>query len=151
MAMVQDNLIRQLGVAYDPGYADGFELADAQTELYAGGMACLNVSTGLVVEASDASGLMVLGCVQMDASDPTDTDTKVAVIRPGIYQYAQSGTTIDRKDIGKPVMVVDALTVTRDATSHNVCAGIVRDVDVDGVWVEQTVLAIASSGYRVGV
>lgn len=59
-------------------------------------------------------------------------------IERGVFQFANSGTTdaLTIADRGRPCFVVDDQTVARTSSNGaRVVAGIVEDVDTDGVWV----------------
>jgi hypothetical protein len=60
-------------------------------------------------------------------------------IRRGVLQFANSASTdlVTRADIGKSAYMVDDQTVAKTSGSNTrSVAGIIRDVDAQGVWVE---------------
>jgi hypothetical protein len=133
------------GYPVDPGYASTFIMADGWTKAYAGTMAMLTTATVKVAEAADTSGNIVLGRVEQTV-DNADTDQYVT-IRPGIFRYVNdSSYPVTRAYIGQPCYVKDGKTVTLTAGStNNISAGLVYDVDADGVWVDQRVAALGAA------
>ena len=120
---------------------DGSELnlgVGASTKVYAGGIACRN-ATGFAVPGSTATTLKALGVFaeQVDNSGGGDGD-KTAQIRKGTFCFDNSTSTdaITSADIGNSCYIVDDQTVAKtDGTGSRSVAGMVADVDSDGVWV----------------
>lgn len=117
----------------------GSNLTQVQTILdaeimYAGGMQAVDYA-GEVQMASDTLGLRVQGVcrAKVDNADDGETTQPPAV---GIYRINNSSTSpVSTRMIGKPCYVEDDNTVA--ATSTNlVVAGLVHDVDDEGVWVD---------------
>lgn len=60
-------------------------------------------------------------------------------VRRGTYQFdsATAGDAITRADIGNPCYIVDDQTVAKtNGSNTRSVAGVIRDVDAKGVWVE---------------
>lgn len=107
---------------------------------YAGGIAAIDY-TGEVQPAADTAGLKVVGRFAKYVSNTPDGQS-VAVER-GIFRFENDTTSpVTRAAIGMPCYVVDDQTVAGKTTNY-VPAGIVVDVDSDGVWVDQTPGAMA--------
>lgn len=111
---------------------------------YAGGLAMLD-SSGNVKPGAAAARCKGVGRFKdsVDNSSGSAGDLN-ADIEVGVFQFANSASTdaITDADIGKPCFIVDDQTVAR--TSNNGArsiAGVVADVDADGVWVDFTVPA----------
>ena len=129
----------QLGTIGVPAFPVPFPIDDAQVILYAGCMAATN-ATGKIVEASNTASIVVRGRVE-ETVDNTATG-KTCVVRPGIYRYANDdGRPCRKTDIGKYAYVLDAATATAEPGSCP--AGVIYDVDDDGVWLDQSVAAQA--------
>lgn len=115
-------------------------LNDAVT--YAGGMLAIDY-TGETQPAADTAGLRVIGCTPLGKDNADDGLTQVPA--RGIFCYANSSTSpVTRAMIGEPCYVEDDQTVA-GKTSAYVPAGLVHDVDTDGVWVDQTPVALANA------
>lgn len=117
------------------GYSDPVA---ASTTIYAGAIVVLD-SSGNAEPASTATGLIVRGVAEETAVNSGSTAGAVSVrSRPGIFRFANSGTTdeIKRTEIGDDCYLVDDQTVAKtSATDTRSVAGKVVDVDSEGVWV----------------
>lgn len=107
-----------------------------ETLIYAGALVAL--ATG-VAHPGAAPGDPLTGVVvgvaeaRADNSDGAAGDIKVKV-RRGVYRFA-NGDAIDLTDIGNNAYVTDDQTV-QAASTDTVPAGVIRDVDDQGVWVD---------------
>lgn len=107
--------------------------------MYAGGMAAMDYARKIQM-ASDTLGLKVLGRVPLKVDNTADGET--SNIEHGIFRYNNSSSyPVTSAMIGKTCYVEDDNTVAGDST-YLVAAGIIYDVDNDGVWVEQTPAAL---------
>lgn len=114
--------------------------AEANAKFYGGCIVVVNASGNAVKGAASQNGLRAAGI----AEDPVDNTggaagaVNVNAMR-GIYRLA-NGTSADllaRADIGATCYVIDDQTVGKtNGSTTRATAGIVRDVDADGVWVE---------------
>ncbi len=133
MALTADrNTKRRDGVLYSDPVA-------AATRLFAGSIVCLDAS-GNAVPGATATTLTARGVAQeqVDNRDGAAGDRRVEV-RRGVFPFANSASTdeITRADIGNSAYIVDDETVAKtDGTSTRSVAGVIRDVDDNGVWVE---------------
>jgi hypothetical protein len=128
--------IRELA-GNDP--VDKFTIYNAEI-MYAGGMVAVD-SAGEVQMASNTAGLRVLGRCPLKVDNTADGET--SAIERGIFRYTNSSSyPIARTAIGTVAYVEDDNIVAGYA-SNLVPAGIVHDVDSDGVWVDMTPLALA--------
>ena len=100
---------------------------EAAGTIYVGALVAVN-GDGKAVVASDASGLKVIGCAQNAAVSGENVTAE-----EGCFAY--DGDDIDNGDIGKTVYVSDDQTVSLSAGTNGVVAGVVYDVDAEGVWV----------------
>ena len=110
----------------------------ASTLIYAGAIAMRNAA-GYIVNGQTATGLVAVGRAEerVDNSAGSNGDVNVAY-RSGIYHFANSsaGDLITFAEIGDLCYVVDDQTVAKtDGTSTRSKAGIIDDVDANGVWV----------------
>lgn len=118
--------IRQFGVA-------------AATKIYAGALVCLNAA-GSAVPGATAAALTAVGRAEqnVDNSGGAAGDLKVDV-RRGVFRFNNSAGAdeIAAEDIGSTAYVVDDETVAlTDGGATRSAAGIIYDVDAQGVWVE---------------
>jgi|TARA_Y100001001_G_scaffold105075_1_gene102787 hypothetical protein len=133
MALTADrNTKRRDGVLYSDPVA-------AATRIFAGSIVCLDAS-GNAVPGSTATTLTARGVAQeqVDNRDGAAGDLRVET-RRGVFPFANSASTdeITRADIGNSAYIVDDETVAKtNGTSTRSVAGVIRDVDDSGVWVE---------------
>lgn len=110
----------------------------ASTKVFAGALLMRNAA-GYVVEGQVATGLVGIGRAeaQVDNSGGSNGDLSVSY-RPGVFRYANSASTdeITIAEIGDVCYAVDDQTVAKtDGSSARSPAGIITDVDANGVWV----------------
>ena len=121
---------------------DGVQFADpvaAATRIFAGSLVCLNAS-GYAVPGTTSTTLKARGVAQeqVDNSAGAAGDLRIET-RRGVFPFANSTSTdeITRADIGATAYIVDDQTVAKtSATNTRSVAGVIRDVDSNGVWVE---------------
>lgn len=110
----------------------------AGAKIYQGALVVLN-ATGFATGGSTAADLTAAGRAleHVDNTGGADGDQQVRVDR-GLFRWGNHDTdTVNRTHIGKPCYVVDDQTVAAtDGAGTRSKAGIVRDVDSAGVWVE---------------
>ena len=121
---------------------DGVQYNDpiaANTVIYAGSLVVLNAA-GDAVPASTATGLVVRGVAQEQVSNnPGVAGAQRIETRRGVFRLGNSASAdeITRAEIGDTCYIVDDQTVAKtDGTGTRSAAGIIRDVDAAGVWVE---------------
>jgi hypothetical protein len=116
-------------------YIAPFTVKDA-AHIYCGVMVAINTSTGEVEPAADAANLVVLGRAAAEVDNAED-GLEIGV-EQGLFRYLNSGSNaLARTDIGSVCYVEDDQTVGSDGGTYDVVAGLVYDVDADGVWVLQ--------------
>ena len=106
------------------------------TTIYAGGMVAVNAN-GNATNAGDVANLKVVGRAEstVDNSSGTNGQLKITVA-VGIFRWANEANVTDA-NIGDICYVVDDQTVSvTNSGSQSIIAGIVTDVDTDGVWVD---------------
>jgi len=107
---------------------------EASTRIWAGALTARN-SSGNAVPASDTAGLVVVGRAEARADNATGSAGDITVrVREGVYCLAGSGITA--ANIGAIAFVADDQTVALSGGTNAIVAGIIRDVDGGGVWVE---------------
>lgn len=121
---------------------DGVQYSDpvaAATVIYAGSLVVLDAS-GNAVPASTATGLIVRGIAQEHVDNGTGAAGDLRVeTRRGVFRLANSAAAdlITRAEIGDTAYIVDDQTVAKtDGTGTRSAAGVIRDVDAAGVWVQ---------------
>lgn len=120
----------------------GFDLSlpvAAATKIFAGSIVCVNTSN-LATKGITSTTLKAAGVAQEQADNSAGaaSDIRVKVAR-GVWLMANSsaGDLIALQDIGSTCYIVDDQTVAKtNGANTRSAAGIVRDVDASGVWVE---------------
>jgi hypothetical protein len=120
------------------GKIDGHPVKGA-TKIFAGALVCLDAA-GWAVPGATAATLKTVGRAEsrFDNSAGANGDV-IANVRRGTFRWGNSaaGDAITRADIGKPAYVVDDQTVAKtDGGGTRSVAGIIRNVDAQGAWVE---------------
>lgn len=133
VALTKDrNTARRDGVQFNDPVA-------ASTRIFAGALVCLNAA-GFAVPASTSATLKARGRAeeQVDNRDGAAGALRIET-RRGVFPFANSAAAdeITRADIGNECFIVDDQTVAKtSATDTRSVAGIIRDLDDAGVWVE---------------
>lgn len=111
----------------------------ASTVIFAGALVALNAA-GNAVPGATATTLTAVGVAQEHADNAAGAIGDVRVeVRRGVFQFANSAAAdeITRAEIGDSAYIVDDQTVAKtNGTSTRSVAGIIRDVDAGGVWIE---------------
>lgn len=109
----------------------------AAVRLYAGRMVGVNAD-GNAVPAGNAAAIAIVGIAQEQIDNRDGTAGAQSVnVRRGTFQLKPAAAGITLAAYGKRVKATDDESVSlvgEDAAA--IVAGIVRDVDADGVWVE---------------
>lgn len=110
----------------------------ASTLIHAGAIVMRNAA-GYLVEGQVATGLVGVGRAEerVDNSAGSNGGASVAY-RPGVYHYANSTAAdeITMAEIGDVCFAVDDQTVAKtNGSASRSPAGVVEDVDAQGVWV----------------
>ncbi len=100
---------------------------EASGPIHAGALVAVNGS-GKAVTASDAANLKVIGCAQHAAAEGENV-----TVEEGCFAFDGSG--ISNADIGRTVYLGDDHTVSLAAGTNGIVAGVVYDVDAEGVWI----------------
>lgn len=121
---------------------DGIQFSDpvaAAAKIFAGSLVCLDAS-GNAVPGTPSATLKARGVAQEQVDNTGGAaGAKRIESRRGLFQFANSASTdqITRAEIGTQCYIVDDQTVAKtSATNTRSVAGVVRDVDDGGVWVE---------------
>lgn len=116
----------------------GFPAA-AGSKGFAGGIVCLNAA-GFATKGATATTLKTVGMAEEGWDNTGGADGALTVrVRRGLFSFANSagGDAITRAAVGTSCYLVDDQTVAlTSGSSTRSVAGIVRDVDAGGVWVE---------------
>lgn len=134
MALSANKDVPELASSFAMGHAF---LATNSTQYYRGGFVCISGSTGRMVKASTATGLIAIGRCEEDVLTDGATAKKIKA-RSGIFPAKNSADAdaIAADDIGKDCYFVDDETVALTSGSNTrSLAGKVYDVDAAGVWV----------------
>ena len=119
---------------------------------HAGGLAALD-GAGHVKPGATALGLRGLGRFRNRADNSGGAAGDItAEVELGVFQFKNSATTdaIAAGDIGKPCYIVDDETVAKtDGGSTRSVAGIIVDLDAEGVWVDFVSGGLSSAGGKV--
>jgi hypothetical protein len=120
--------------------ADLFEFpVAANTVLYTGGIGCIN-SSGYAVPGAATATLKAIGRIEEQANNTGGVAGAMrAKFRRGCFCFANSSAAdlIAITDIGANCYIVDDQTVAKtNGGSTRPVAGVIRDVEPKGVWVE---------------
>lgn len=111
---------------------------EANTIGYAGAIACIN-ATGRLTRGATATTLKSVGVFSARADNSTGAAGVIkGKVRRGTFRFNNSASTdqITLADVGSTCYVVDDNTVAKTSGSNTrSAAGVVADVDADGVWV----------------
>lgn len=93
---------------------------------------------GYAAPASTALSLRTAGIAENNADATGAANGAILVqVRRGVFALKQGLEPLSLTDLGEVCYLVDDQTVTKtDGAGTRSAAGIVRDVNVDGVWVE---------------
>ncbi len=107
----------------------------ASTVIYAGSLVALDASRNAIPGAT-ATGLVAAGRAEERVDNSAGiAGAKTVRVRKGVFRFANDGT-VSRADIGGTAYIVDDQTVANnDGTGTRSAAGVIKDVDADGVWV----------------
>jgi hypothetical protein len=132
MALTGDRLIRNRA-----GKRYSFPVA-ANAVIYAGALVALNAS-GFAVPASTATTQKVAG-VAVEAVTGTASNGGVSItVERGVWQFKNSADAdlIALSDLNGTAYIVDDETVAKtNGGATRSIAGVIRDVDGAGVWIE---------------
>ncbi len=110
----------------------------ATTQLYAGGIACVN-SSGYLTKGAASTTLKCVGITTQGVNNTGSAGAVNGKVRRGCFRFANSasGDLIALADVGADCYIVDDQTVAKtNGSSSRSVAGKIRDVDASGVWVE---------------
>lgn len=110
----------------------------ASTTIYVGGMVTLLATGGYAVPAGTASAGVCVGVAEETVTNSGAAGDVYVSVRRGVFQYknSASGDLIARADIGSACYIVDDETVAKtDDSGAREAAGVIYDVDANGVWV----------------
>lgn len=111
-------------------------LLGATQAIFAGAILMRHPS-GQIVKGATAVGMFGVGRAEETLTSTTGGVTPIT-FRPGVFRFANSaaGDLIATADIGAPCYIVDDQTVAKtNGTSTRSIAGIIDNVDANGVWV----------------
>lgn len=108
-------------------------------KIYAGSIVMKN-ATGYATKGATATGQIALGRAEAQVDNTGGADgAKRIDVRPGVYQFANSsaGDLITIANVGATCYIVDDQTVAlTNGGNTRSAAGVIIDVDTDGVWVK---------------
>ena len=109
------------------------------TRLFAGSIVCID-ATGFAVKGATSATLKAVGRAEEAVDNTLGADGALRVpVGSGVFRYANSAAAdlITLADVDAACFIVDDQTVAKtSATATRSQAGIIRDVDAGGVWVE---------------
>ncbi len=110
----------------------------ASVKIYAGAIV-MRDAQGNLTKGATATGAIGVGRAEALVDNSTGAAGDLTLdYRPGVFRYANSAgaDAIAKADIGAKVFIVDDQTVAKtDGTATRSPAGIVDNVDANGVWV----------------
>jgi hypothetical protein len=106
------------------------------TTVYAGNLAALDVN-GNAVECDDIAGIRCIGRLELDiVNGLTYQNDNQATIKRGVFKYQNSAINpLAQANVGG-ICFVETSQVVASTSVHKVKAGIVVEVDSDGVYVD---------------
>lgn len=111
----------------------------ASAVIYAGALVALDAA-GNAVPGATATTLKAVGVAQAQVNNSGGAAGALRVeVRRGVYLFTNSAAAdeITRAEIGGTAYIVDDATVAKtNGTSTRSIAGVIRDVDAVGVWIE---------------
>ncbi|HZZ04634.1 hypothetical protein [Paraburkholderia sp.] len=114
--------------------------AKGGVKFYVGAIAAVDSATGFMTKGAASTTLKSAGIVQEQIDNSAGADGAVNVpTKRGIWRVANSAGAdqLTLKDVGANAYIVDDQTVAKtDGTGTRSIAGVVRDIDPAGVWVE---------------
>lgn len=111
-------------------------LLGASQTVFAGSILMRNAS-GHLLKGATATGSYGVGRAE-EAATSVDAGVTAIAYKPGVFRFANSsaGDLIATADIGAACYIVDDQTVAKtNGTSTRSIAGIIDNVDAQGVWV----------------
>ena len=118
-------------------------------KIFAGSMVALD-SSGWAKPGVTATGLIVVGRAEKQVDNTLGESGDLSVpVRRGTFQFANSADAdeITKAEIGDNCYLVDDQTVAKtNGSATRSVAGIIRDVDAQGVWVEFGAVHVAPGG-----
>lgn len=126
------------GTPYRAGTEFSYPVA-AAANLFGGALVCLN-SAGFATRGAVSATLRAVGVAIEQANNAGGANGAINVkVRRGVWQFANSsaGDLVTLANVGQQCFIVDdsQVAATNGGSTRSV-AGIVRDVDAQGVWVE---------------
>jgi|GEM_PF-943367 len=108
----------------------------ASTKTLIGTFAAIN-SSGYLLEATDATGLRVVGLHAQETDNSSGSaGDQSSRVRKGLFLVKNSATNaLTNAYIGRVCFIEDNNTVSSSSNTYGVVAGIVEEVTSDGVWV----------------
>ncbi len=109
----------------------------AATTIYAGSLVVLDA--GYAAPGRTATGLRAIGRAEARVANAGAAGAEKIEVRRGCFRFGNSGggDLIALTEVGAACYIVDDQTVAKtDGSGTRSIAGIVRDVDTAGVWVE---------------
>lgn len=114
--------------------------AKAAKKFFVGAIAAIDSANGFLTPGAASTTLKGAGIVQEQIDNTAGADGAVNVtVKRGLWRVANSAGAdqLTLADVGADCYIVDDQTVAKtDGTTTRSVAGVVRDVDANGVWVE---------------
>jgi hypothetical protein len=114
--------------------------AKGGVKFFVGAIAAVDSATGFMTKGAASTTLKSAGIVQEQIDNTSGVDAALNVpIRRGLWRVANSAGAdqLTLKDVGANAYIVDDQTVAKtNGGATRSIAGIVRDIDPAGVWVE---------------
>lgn len=107
---------------------------------YVGAICAIDIATGFLTKGAPSTTLKGAAIVQEQVDNTAGADGAANVtVRRGLWRLANSAGVdqLTLKDVGSNAYIVDDQTVGKtDGGAARSVAGIVRDIDPAGVWIE---------------
>ncbi len=107
----------------------------ASTEIFAGALVMYDAA-GNAVNGNDDTALTAAGRAEKHVDNGSGLAGALSIdVKPGIFRFANGGSSIAASDRGSVCYVEDEETVYLTDNSDRPVAGVIVDVDSQGVWV----------------
>lgn len=106
------------------------------TVIYQGALVAVD-ATGFAVPAADAANQKVVGIALENVNNNPGADgAKTVKVQKGQFKVVNNGTNpIVQATVGGNALVVDDQTVRASGAANSIVAGVVDEIDADGVWI----------------
>lgn len=108
----------------------------AGAKVFKGGMVAVEGASGWAVAAGDTAGHQVVGVAKATVDNTGGANgAKSVIVEKGAFKVGNGTTAVAQAHIGDNVHVEDDQTVRSAGSTNSIVAGVVDQIDSDGVWI----------------